>query len=296
MSGETVVRWSGPAAAIGGGLWLLPWSGWMGGISDPIRLLLSLAGLLLVAVGLNGLYRRLRAIRGSRPAFGTALAGLLLLVGTSVAGLMLTGAGAETPAVIMGLIFAGAFAMLLGIAAMGVLTLSGRVLGPWSFSPLALTVAFTGYLVTLGLTANNESMRLAEQILIGLTIIGWLFFGYSLWAATTQSQPTRFGWGILLFLAIGNALGHVVISLFAGPDPILLAWIVMNALAAAILLVPYRRGEKWAWYAIWGLVIAYSVFIFSGVPAAVIYVGETVLMSVGQVLTYGTFFPEVSTA
>lgn len=296
MSGETLERWSGPAAAIGGSLWLLPWSGWMGEISDPVRLYLSLPGLLLVAVGLNGLYRRLQAGRGRRPAFGLALGGLLLLIGTSVARLVTTGADAETPAVFMVFIFAGAFAMLLGIAAMGVIALSGRVLGAWSFAPLALTVAFAGYLVAFGLTANDESMRPVAQILIGLTIIGWLLLGYGLWAATTQNQPTRFGWGILLFLAIGNALGHVVIYFFAGPDPILLAWIAMNALAAAILLVPYRRGEKWAWYAIWGLVIAYGGLpIFSGV-ANVIYLGETVMMSLGQLLTYSTFFPQVSTA
>jgi hypothetical protein len=67
-----------------------------------------------------------------------------------------------------------------------------------------------------------------------------------------QSLAFKIGWGILLFFSIGNVLGHITLSLIeSGPPTVFIAWAGFNFLAAGILLIPYRRGEKWAWFIIW---------------------------------------------
>ena len=105
-----------------------------------------------------------------------------------------------------------------------------------------------------------------------------------------RSTGFRVGYGILLFFAVGNILGHLGLLLFdPGGDAIFLAWAAFNLLAAVILVFPYRRGETWAWYAIWGMVITYALVIFFNSDVGPIYLGESILMALGQVLTYNTF-------
>jgi hypothetical protein len=110
---------------------------------------------------------------------------------------------------------------------------------------------------------------------------------------SVRSLSTRFkiGYGILLFFAVGNILGHIGLLLFdPNDDVVFLAWAAFNLMAAAILLFPYRSGETWAWYAIWGMVIPYALIIRFNSEVGPIYLGESILIALGQVLTYGTFF------
>jgi hypothetical protein len=81
--------------------------------------------------------------------------------------------------------------------------------------------------------------------------------------------------GILLFFSIGNVLGHITLSLIeSGPPTVFIAWAGFNFLAAGILLIPYRRGEKWAWFIIWVLVIPYALVILFNQEIGPIYLGE----------------------
>lgn len=106
-----------------------------------------------------------------------------------------------------------------------------------------------------------------------------------------QSTTTKVGWGILLFVAVSNVLGHIGLAIFeTGPDTVFIAWAMFNLLAAVILSIPYRRGEKWAWYAIWFTVIPFALVIFSNPEIGPIYLGEAALIVVGQLLTYSAFF------
>ena len=112
---------------------------------------------------------------------------------------------------------------------------------------------------------------------------------------TAQNPSTGFkiGLGILLFLAVGNILGYIGLLIFdPGPDTVFLAWMAFNFIAATILMIPYRRGEKWAWYAIWAMVVPYALIIFINTEIGPIYLAEAALMTLGQMLTYGTFFPK----
>jgi hypothetical protein len=64
----------------------------------------------------------------------------------------------------------------------------------------------------------------------------------------------------------------------------------MNVLAAGILLIPYRRRERWAWFLVWALVIPYVSVILFNQDVGPIYLAEAALIALGQLLTYRTVF------
>jgi hypothetical protein len=106
-----------------------------------------------------------------------------------------------------------------------------------------------------------------------------------------RSVAFKIGWGILLFFSIGNVLGHIGLSIFESePTTIFVAWAGMNFLAAGILLIPYRRGEKWAWSIVWALIVPYALVILFNQDVGPTYLGEAGLMALGQLLTYRTVF------
>ena len=106
-----------------------------------------------------------------------------------------------------------------------------------------------------------------------------------------RSLAFKIGWGILLFFTIGNVLGHIGLSIFESqPGTVFVAWAGMNFLAAGILLIPYRRRERWAWFLIWALIVPYALVILFNQDVGLIYMGEAALMAIGQLLTYRTVF------
>ena len=108
-----------------------------------------------------------------------------------------------------------------------------------------------------------------------------------------RSAAFKIGWGILLFFSIGNVLGHIGLSIFESqPSTVFVAWAGMNFLAAGILLIPYRRRERWAWFLIWALIVPYALVILFNQDVGLIYLGEAALMALGQLLTYRTVFAE----
>ncbi|MGH2582930.1 MAG: hypothetical protein ACRDFQ_08555 [Anaerolineales bacterium] len=77
-----------------------------------------------------------------------------------------------------------------------------------------------------------------------------------------RSLAYKIGLGILLFFSIGNVLGHIGLGIFdPGPTTIFIAWAGFNFLAAGIILIPYRRGEKWAWFIVWAWAVPYALVI-----------------------------------
>lgn len=110
-----------------------------------------------------------------------------------------------------------------------------------------------------------------------------------------RSLAFKIGWGILLFFSIGNVLGHIGLSIFESqPSTVFVAWAGMNFLAAGILLIPYRRRERWAWFLIWALIVPYALVILFNRDVGLIYLGEAALMALGQLLTYRTVFAQES--
>jgi hypothetical protein len=63
-----------------------------------------------------------------------------------------------------------------------------------------------------------------------------------------------------------------------------------NILALVVVLIPYRRYERWAWYALWMLPLQW-LWQFGFFPDLA-YLMLAVLTTVGLVLPYRRFFPQ----
>jgi hypothetical protein len=66
--------------------------------------------------------------------------------------------------------------------------------------------------------------------------------------------------------------------------------VVFSLYSVAVLLFPYRRGEKWAWFATWLIVLAFAVVILFNSDLGGMYLAMSGLMAVGQILTRAAFF------
>ena len=66
------------------------------------------------------------------------------------------------------------------------------------------------------------------------------------------------------------------------------AWVGFNIFALVMILIPYRRGERWAWYTLWMLPLLWlSQFVFS---PDLVYLMLALLTTVGLILPYRRFF------
>jgi hypothetical protein len=139
MSKDTIVRWSGVPIALGGLLWLFPWAGWFVEVGDRATFVMTLAGLLLVVVGIVGLERRLaNSGATNRAAYGLSLLGTGLVMASAVGGL-LTGAsrsGGEDMGSLAISLLAGMLGLIVGIGGLGLTTQRMKALGRYSFAPL----------------------------------------------------------------------------------------------------------------------------------------------------------------
>jgi hypothetical protein len=167
---EKLQRWSGPAAAIAGPLWV---SLFLIGIEDNLIFLLFVPMLLLMAVGLAGLYRRLPASPrlGNTLAFGVALIGLLLMMASGL-GLSLTDAD-----LFWNILWVALLTVIVGIAGMGGIAISKRALGRLSFVPLAQVAFLVGTIFTGG-DSGPDPLQITFTVLFG---ISWMLLGVALW-------------------------------------------------------------------------------------------------------------------
>ena len=114
----------------------------------------------------------------------------------------------------------------------------------------------------------------------------------------------RYGWMILsanTFLGIFAALitGLPSLSMYLSPSStgayrilgaLGTALAGFNILALVVVLIPYRRYERWAWYALWMLPLQWLLqFVFFPDLA---YLMLALLTTLGLVLPYRRFFPQ----
>lgn len=112
--------------------------------------------------------------------------------------------------------------------------------------------------------------------------------------APAGTVPFRFGWWTIAVLTTLFAANHAVgVWAFASSDDeqmMFLALAALQVLSLIVLIIPYRRLERWAWWAVWLQVIAMaaSLPVFRS-SLGVIYVVVAALMAAGQLTTLSAF-------
>src|SRR5262245_29823041 len=113
-------------------------------------------------------------------------------------------------------------------------------------------------------------------------------------AIVSSRQIGRFktGW-VLLLIATGlMALNHFVL-IFALDEPTLfIGYTAFNFYALAVLLIPFRRYERWAWYCSWILPVglAAPAYIDPDPVITMIYYTVAAVCVLGLLLTRQEFF------
>ncbi len=117
----------------------------------------------------------------------------------------------------------------------------------------------------------------------------------SILAATATARPGhnvlfKTGWIILVISAVLMTLNHLVL-IFVLKDPVLfLGWAAFNFYALLVIAIPFRRTEKWAWFATWLLIIGLSAGGFIDVKIGIYYLAVAAACVLGLLLTMRDFF------
>jgi len=108
-------------------------------------------------------------------------------------------------------------------------------------------------------------------------------------AMNSRATIFKIGFWILVLTIAGNAAGRLLIH-FYDKDLVTLVWAEYSLLGAVVLLIPYRRLEKWAWYAIWVLAVSFGLMTFylpNGLGS--IFLILAFVIAISQLLTYRAF-------
>lgn len=112
---------------------------------------------------------------------------------------------------------------------------------------------------------------------------------------TRSAANTTFtvAWLTLLGMAALATLSHFALAfVMAGEATLFIGWAAFTAYATAVFLVPFRRGERWAWYASWLIVAGFASLIFFDSQVGPWYALGAGVMAVCLLVTRGTFFAQ----
>jgi hypothetical protein len=115
----------------------------------------------------------------------------------------------------------------------------------------------------------------------------------------------KYGW---MILAASAVLGIVAAVLTTLPplswftDPVIVTaysimgawgvtWAGFNVFALILALIPFRRGERWAWYTLWMLPLLW-LSLFALAPDLRLYLALAIITALGLILPYRRFFSD----
>jgi hypothetical protein len=96
------------------------------------------------------------------------------------------------------------------------------------------------------------------------------------------------GWVLLLGIAVLMTLNHAVLIFVLNEPVLFIGWAAFSLYATLVLWIPFRRGERWAWFFSWISVIALGSEIAFDSQVGPLYLGAAAVMAVGFLLTYPT--------
>jgi hypothetical protein len=112
----------------------------------------------------------------------------------------------------------------------------------------------------------------------------------------------KYGW---LILAVSAIFGIGAAAVIAAPSyyvltdplyrdfyPVIIAWgavlVSFNIFALVLTLIPFRGGERWAWYTLWKLTLLW-LSLFALAPDLPLYLAFAVSTAAGLLLPYRRF-------
>jgi hypothetical protein len=118
-----------------------------------------------------------------------------------------------------------------------------------------------------------------------------------------QRVYEKYGW---MILAVSAVFGIVAAALTTLPplswfaDPVIImsysimgalgiTWAGFNAFALVLALIPFRRGERWAWFTLWMLPLLWLAQ-FALAPDIPYYLVLAVITAAGLILPFRRFF------
>jgi hypothetical protein len=113
-------------------------------------------------------------------------------------------------------------------------------------------------------------------------------------AIATRSTADKVGWWILFGISALAILNHAaLIFVIPGEEVLFVGWTALSLYSALVLYIPYRQGEKWAWYSTWILILSFASMILFDAEIGIYYLVEAGLMALSQLMTRESFFPKV---
>jgi len=70
----------------------------------------------------------------------------------------------------------------------------------------------------------------------------------------------------MLIISIFATLNHIMLPVYGDPIALSMGWTGYSLYAVVVLVIPFRRGERWAWYSTWILVIGFASTVFAADP------------------------------
>ncbi len=113
---------------------------------------------------------------------------------------------------------------------------------------------------------------------------------------TALAQNTRFkvGWIILLVITALMAVNHIALPFYSPADATAaVGYAVLNIYALIVILIPFRRFERWAWLTSWiqPIGLALPAVIESNPAILIFYFTASALLVLGLLLTMWDFIP-----
>jgi len=108
----------------------------------------------------------------------------------------------------------------------------------------------------------------------------------------TRSTTFTIGWIVLLIISALSVLWFILLMFtIVDEAPFFISWAAFSLYTSLILYIPFRRGEKWAWYSTWIQTIVFASAIFFDTPEITMkYLVAAGLMALCLLLTAPTFF------
>lgn len=110
---------------------------------------------------------------------------------------------------------------------------------------------------------------------------------------TRLAQNSRFkiGWLLLLVTAALMLINHLMLIFVLEEALLFTLAAAFNLYALIVILIPLRRGEKWAWLTTWILPVVFVVTSLNDRNIAIFYLSVAVVCAAGLLVIAQDFFP-----